>query len=187
MTGMYNVLEKLRSGEALTAKEKDIHEQGLVSVLKQIHEDLDTAVFEAYGWPRDLTDEQILERLVALNAERAEEEKRGLIRWLRPEFQNPDNKGEDIQQQIEGASVEAKQAKAASPDGKPPWPKALPDQLTAIRDTFHQSTTALDATTVAKSFKGARTKEVAQVLASLEALGHLISVSEEPKQWRAVR
>jgi hypothetical protein len=51
MTGMYNVLEKLRSGEALTAKEKAIHEQGLVSVLRQIHDDLDTAVFAAYGWP----------------------------------------------------------------------------------------------------------------------------------------
>lgn len=31
MTGMYNVLEKLRSGEELTTKEKKIHEQGLVS------------------------------------------------------------------------------------------------------------------------------------------------------------
>jgi hypothetical protein len=50
ITGMYNVLEKLRSGEALTAKEKVIHEQGLVSVLKQIHDDLDAAVFDAYGW-----------------------------------------------------------------------------------------------------------------------------------------
>jgi hypothetical protein len=50
LTGMYNVLEKLRSGEALTAKEKGIHEQGLVSVLKQLHDDLDAAVFEAYGW-----------------------------------------------------------------------------------------------------------------------------------------
>jgi hypothetical protein len=57
MTGMYNVLEKLRSGEALTSKEKIIHEQGLVSVLKQIHDDLDAAVFEAYGWPTTLTDE----------------------------------------------------------------------------------------------------------------------------------
>jgi len=35
ITGMYNVLEKLRSGEALTAKDKVIHEQGLVSVLKK--------------------------------------------------------------------------------------------------------------------------------------------------------
>ena len=80
---MYNALEKLRSGEALTAKEKVMHEQGLVSVLKQIHDDLDAAVFDAFGWPSTLTDEEILERLVALNAERAEEEKRGLIRWLR--------------------------------------------------------------------------------------------------------
>ena len=63
MTGMYNVLEKLRSGEELTAKEKQIHEKGLVSVLKQIHDELDAAVFDAYGWPLNLTDEEILERL----------------------------------------------------------------------------------------------------------------------------
>jgi type II restriction/modification system DNA methylase subunit YeeA len=35
------------------------------------HERLDTAVFAAYDWPHDLTDEQILERLLALNLERA--------------------------------------------------------------------------------------------------------------------
>jgi hypothetical protein len=84
---MYNVLQKLRAEEPLSAKDKAIHENGLVSVLKKIHDDLDAAVFDAYGWPRDLSDEQILERLVALNAKRAEEEKRGLIRWLRPEYQ----------------------------------------------------------------------------------------------------
>jgi len=31
-------------------------------------------VAAAYGWPPDLTDEQILERLLALNLERASEE-----------------------------------------------------------------------------------------------------------------
>lgn len=46
----YNVLEKLRSGEPLTAKEKQIHDQGLVTVLRQIHDELDDAVLEAYGW-----------------------------------------------------------------------------------------------------------------------------------------
>ena len=35
------------------------------------HRKLDAAVFDAYGWPRDLTDEQVLERLLALNLERA--------------------------------------------------------------------------------------------------------------------
>jgi hypothetical protein len=128
LTGMYNVLEKLRTGETLTAKEKDIHDKGLVSVLKQIHDDLDAAVFEAYGWTdlhkaitlledfqiydwetdttamleadpesfaqaiaeqRERIEQELLTRLVALNHERAAEEKRGLIRWLRPEFQNP--------------------------------------------------------------------------------------------------
>src|SRR5690606_34934825 len=100
----YNVLEKLKSVEAassrfsdkgkqqdaastdsqLTPKEKIIHEHGLVSILKQLHDDLDAAVADAYGWPdlsgsngsADLTDEEILTRLVALNHERTEEEKR---------------------------------------------------------------------------------------------------------------
>src|SRR5690606_12385806 len=80
MTGMYNVLEKLRSGEPLTAAEKKIHEQGLVSVLRDLHDELDAAVADAYGWPVHLTDEQILERVVALNKRRAAEEERGIIR-----------------------------------------------------------------------------------------------------------
>lgn len=35
------------------------------------HQKLDQAVFAAYGWPAYLSDEQILERLLALNLERA--------------------------------------------------------------------------------------------------------------------
>src|SRR5690606_21758576 len=54
MTDMYNVLEKLRAGEVLTAKDKSVHEKGLVSVLKYLHDELDAAVAEAYGWPADL-------------------------------------------------------------------------------------------------------------------------------------
>lgn len=34
----------------LTAKEKQIHDQGLVTVLRQIHDELDAAVLEGYGW-----------------------------------------------------------------------------------------------------------------------------------------
>ena len=47
-----------------------------MSVLRQLHDEIDAAVFEAYGWPATLTDEEILARLVALNAERAAEEAR---------------------------------------------------------------------------------------------------------------
>jgi len=35
------------------------------------HEKLDRAVFAAYGWPSDLSDEDILARLLSLNLERS--------------------------------------------------------------------------------------------------------------------
>ena len=41
LTSAYNVLEILRAGEVLTAKERAVHEQGLVSVLAKIHDQLD--------------------------------------------------------------------------------------------------------------------------------------------------
>ncbi|MEI7729903.1 MAG: DNA methyltransferase [Verrucomicrobiota bacterium] len=40
------------------------------------HKKLDAVVAAAYGWPADLTDEQILERLLALNLERAAQEEK---------------------------------------------------------------------------------------------------------------
>jgi hypothetical protein len=44
------------------------------------HKRLDAAVFDAYGWPHDLSDEQILERLLALNLERSSMGKGGANR-----------------------------------------------------------------------------------------------------------
>ena len=101
LTGLYNVLEALRAGRTLSAKEKLLHDNGLVGVLRSLHDELDAAVLQAYGWSdlgtvpwsdenaRQAWTEALLERLVALNARRAAEEARGQIRWLRPEFQDP--------------------------------------------------------------------------------------------------
>ena len=46
-----------------------------VQELDDIHTALDRAVLDAYGWPYNLTDEEILERLLELNLERAKKEK----------------------------------------------------------------------------------------------------------------
>ncbi|MFZ1574412.1 MAG: DNA methyltransferase, partial [Chromatiaceae bacterium] len=54
MTGMYNVLDLLRRGVPLSPKDRQIHEQGLVAVLRQLHDELDAAVLATYGW-EDLT------------------------------------------------------------------------------------------------------------------------------------
>jgi hypothetical protein len=76
---------------SFSPKEKQIHDRALLSILRQLHDDLDTAVFAAYGWPPSLTDDQLLQNLVSLNHQRAAEEKTGTIRYLRPDFQNPKN------------------------------------------------------------------------------------------------
>ena len=89
ITGMYNVLEKLRSGEPLTEKERKVHEIAACGVLRDLHDELDRLVAEAYGWPWPMETEEILARLVTLHDERVEEERRGLVRWLRPDYQVP--------------------------------------------------------------------------------------------------
>lgn len=163
LTQMYNVLEKLRAGEGIEGKDKQVYEDGLVGLLKDIHDRIDTAVAEAYGWPADLSENDILMNLVALNHERAEEEARGHVRWLRPDYQNPD-----------GRAAEAKTGKfeiaAAAKSGKAPWPKALPDQIAAVREALEDLGEA-DAETVARTFLRGRAKSVEPLLETLAGLG----------------
>ena len=183
ITSMYNVLEKLRRGEALNTAERVIHEHGLVSVLKKIHDDLDAAVFDAYGWPHDLTDEQILEKLVKLNAERSEEERKGLIRWLRPEFQNPS--GQKAATQTEMVDSEESEEDTAATTAAKAWPKKLPEQIAAVRDLLLGQASAWTAKQVAKQFKGTKLKELGLVLESLTALGLLVAFQPNGEmQWK---
>jgi hypothetical protein len=173
ITDMYNVLEKLRAGEPLTDREKITHEQGLVSVLKQIHDDLDQAVFDAYGWPATLNDEEILERLVALNAARAGEERDGIIRWLRPEFQNP-------RQAAQGSLISEQPRAAAQSTArqKAPWPRSLPEQARAVRNALAAFAGVATAEQLARTFARAPKDRVAQLLKTLASLGQAREVEE---------
>lgn len=57
-----------------------------LDTLLKLHNELDAAVFEAYCWPSDLADEEIVSRLLELNLQRAVGEDQGVITWLRPEL-----------------------------------------------------------------------------------------------------
>jgi hypothetical protein len=234
---MYNVLDKLRSGGPLTAKERTIHEHGLVSVLRQLHDEIDAAVLDAYGWsdllpllrvahgndapapvgtdsaamrsaidnaPRrasgasDTTDksiaaeaapttigsrdeakrafdEAILERLVALNAERIAEEARGLVRWLRPDFQHPSAQPAPAQ----GELPDARDDQPATLTGKAiaakplPWPKDAVAQVRAVADALSASPVPLSIDDLAARFtaRGPWKKRLPQLLDMLVALG----------------
>lgn len=79
----------LEQSVKVTQDHPDYHQQlnRLNTHSIQPHNDLDTAVAEAYGWPANLSTPEILHHLVTLNTRRHHEEQSGLIRWLRPEYQ----------------------------------------------------------------------------------------------------
>lgn len=165
LTGMYNVLEKLRAKERIEGKDREIYDQGLIGILRDLHDQIDAAVAEAYGWPADLSNDEILHRLVDLNRERAAEEARGHIRYLRPEYQNP-----------QGIVAQAKGEQGAmdlgpkDTDAKDPWPKSLPEQIAAVRAVLSDLGEATPEQ-VARQFKRGRAGTVQPLLESLTALG----------------
>ena len=171
LTQMYNVLEKLRAGDTIEGKDKEIYDQGLIGILRDLHDQIDVAVAEAYGWPADLSDEDILFNLVALNKERAEEEARGHIRWLRPAYQNPTGavaaKGETAEMDL-GAKVRIDKA---------PWPKTMPEQFAAVREALVEMGEA-SPEEIARRFARGRKASVLPLLESLAALGQAEEIEE---------
>ena len=140
-------------------------------MLKQIHDDLDAAVCEAYGWPHDLTGEEILQRLVDLNHERAAEEAQGKIRRLRRDCQNPDGQA-DTQGQLIDKTPQKKPA-AAKPAAKTKWPATLPERTTAVREALSQQAGPVDVSAISGCFTGGRNRAAAvgELLETLVAVG----------------
>ena len=202
MTSLYNVLERVRELEngcdvpPLSEKERDIHEAGLISVLKDIHDDIDRTVFEAYGWAdlipalvgkpgatapsphktaeQEEAEEELLSRLVALNRERAAEEQRGIVRWLRPDYQIP-KLGHKVRKSDEAAQVEADLVVTEPTDGRPAWPKDDLERIRIVRDMLGRAPAPLPPEALSAAFKGRnsapRKKRVEQVLQTLVAAG----------------
>ena len=172
LTNMYNVLEKLRSGEPLTDKDKTTHEQGLVSVLKELHDNLDAAVADAYGFPVDISDADILSELVTLNQTRATEEKRGVVRWLRPEYQNSDGTSQAtaLDQPTETVTV--------PPKDKRLFPKDRLERAFAIKEVLDNLDTPATAEDIAQHFTRAQRKEVTAILQTMHD-GKMIQQTSE--------
>jgi hypothetical protein len=163
----------------LSAKDKTIYEQGLVGILRQLHDELDEAVFAAYGWPADLSDEAILEKLVALNAERAAEEAQGLVRWLRPEYQSPDEVMKQAPVLVVEPEGEAEVEVQVKRLDKQPWPTSMAEQAQVVRTALAALDGPATAKQVAAVFKGARGARVTELLETLVSLGQAREVEGE--------
>ena len=195
---MYNVLEALKAGRDLTAKEQTVYTQGLVSVLKELHDELDAAVLQAYGLEPGLTNDALLSHLVTLNAQRAAEEKTGKVRLLRPEFQNPAlrvSASSLLNQELLAHVYIGLQADLIlGNEPKPlkntktaqqPWPNSLPLQVSATAQLLASAGTALSLSEIEASFKGKGPwkKGLPRILETLEALGR---ARREGEGWRGL-
>ena len=180
LTSLYNVLDKLRAGDALTSKDKSVNEHGLVGVLRSLHDELDAAVLAAYGWgdlslPAD-TDVLLL-RLVELNTKRANEEAAGLVRWLRPDFQRGAGQGEQSSIEgdtdVDGGGEESVPTAVKTIIAPKPWPTGLADQIKAVADVLADAGTSLDLDGLAARFssRGRWRERLPTILDALVALG----------------
>lgn len=200
-TVSYNVLERLREldcgfdVEPLTDLERDIHQSGLISVLKEIHDDIDRAVLTAYGWDdlvpalvgkpggtvpsllkseaQEEAEEELLSRLITLNQERAAEEKRGIVRWLRPDYQIP-KLGAKVPKP-EGEHVGVLDIELPMTAERPKWPSDGLEQIRLVRDLLTKAPAPTQPEAIASVFDGRNTAKrrdrIAEVLETLVATG----------------
>ncbi len=169
LTALYNALAAARAGRALPDDLRDVYDRGLVGRLRELHDRLDAAVAEAYGWPAALADQEILARLVALNAERQAEEAAGLVRYLRPAFQAP---GATTQAALDVATPDAATA-AIEPE---PWPAETAARALALRRILRDAGGPLSVEAVARRFARAPRAAVADLLDTLASLGQARAV-----------
>jgi len=172
--------------EPLSAQEHDVHEAGHIAILKDIHDEIDRLVFAAYGWddlaPRLVgmpgattpssyktadqlkAEEELLVRLVALNQERAAEEARGVVRWLRPDYQIP-KLGHKVARP-DGVQAEADLAIVATSD-KPKWPSADREQIATLVDVLRRAPAPVGPDVLASAFDGRNTPKRRERIESL--------------------
>ena len=163
LTILYNVLTAIRAGQPLSDADRDVLDAGHVEVLRHLHDRLDTAVAAAYGWPADLSAAAIVDRVVALNRERAAEEAAGLVRWLRPEFQASTElaaRKEQLAMTVDAAAA------------LPAWPKQIPAQFVAVRAALARSGLA-GPKELARQFRKVTPAKLAPILETLAALGQI--------------
>lgn len=192
LTKCYNILEKIRLGETLSTADKVIYDKGLISILSQIHDDIDRVVLDSYGWSdlaehligkpggttpynnksdeQAMAEDQLLSRLVQLNKKRAEDEAQEIIHWLRSAYQNPEAKSIQLktQTELDGLGTESTEASMKS-IAKQTWPKEMREQVVLVRTSLKDQSKTVEQ--IASQFKYNQRSSIQAVLDALESLG----------------
>jgi hypothetical protein len=174
LTALYNVLGRYRLSHdysSMIAKDKAVFDHGLVYRMAELHDELDKAVFDAYGWPDAISDQDITNRLLALNFRRKEQESVGTVLWVRPEYQEP-RFSKDTQHGMDVVSVATKGtiAKHAFPLGDDM------KQTAEVMAILANATSELDVSEIASHFKNGKAAlpRIKQVVSALRTMGFVV-------------
>lgn len=208
ITALYNALERRRELEngcpvaPLSDAERDVSQAGSIAVLADLHDQIDRATLAAYGWDdlapalvgkpgatlpsphktreQEQAEEELLMRLVALNRARAAEEKRGVIHWLRPEFQIPLLRHKAPTPDL--GLIEVAPTIAPIAAAKADWPKDGLDQIIIVREALSRASAPVGLSEIATQFGARRSakrdERIAEVLARMAESG-LIQTAHE--------
>ena len=143
---------------------------------------IDLAVADAYGWPVDLDEQGVLENILRLNAERAAQESRGDVAWLRPDYQAPKfGKGAFA---VQDAGVDPGVVRQPT---LPLFPKSREAQPLAVMDELARARSPMSVAMIARRFRrgGARIEpRIREVLAVLNRYGHVANPSNDTYEMR---
>lgn len=167
VTGMYNVVAKLRKGDQLTAAEQAIHNAAACHRLRELHDELDEAVATAYGWAWPMSDAAILASVVELHTQRVAAEQSGDVAWIRPAYQRT-LFGSGV---AEGQPLELDAPTEALSQEKPAWPTAIVEQIRALQSILEKQSCSVED--VSAQFSGVRRDNVARLLDTLAVMGEV--------------
>ncbi|MEN5363060.1 class I SAM-dependent DNA methyltransferase [Brevundimonas intermedia] len=178
MTGLYNARARKGLGDRVSDAERAIHDQGRVGIIDHLHQRLDQLVAKAYGWPDDLADSQIVERLIQMNQARAEQEEQGDIRFLRPAYQ----------------AGKVRQGVARPPQPLLPTSKEkalLPEQpgvlASSLLSILRRQGVPMSPTELTDEFEGSRPRAKRRIIHTLKVLAVAGSVQMTDTGWFAPR
>ena len=148
--------------------------------LDHLHRRLDAVVYQAYGWPSDMADEDALTALLELNKVRAEQETKGDVLFLRPDYQQ------------DRVKLARRPRVGQAPRPRAPDLRPLPDkqeELAAdVLDILRMEGGPLSLQELSNRFAGPngrrKTDRVEQMLAILAVVG---SVQRAGQEWFSLR
>ena len=183
LTGLYNLLETIRAGLSVTSRQQDLARRARVTILRELHDDIDRLTEQAYGWAEGSTDAETIAALTGLNRVREVEEARGQVRWLRPDFQKLRNRGTDRRPGVEAPSP----SQPVLPGRRPAFPKDRYEQPLVIQASLVRELGPIASHELARRFsEGMKlTPRIDRVLTTLHRYGHVERLSDG--RWISAR